>query len=215
MATAEHPSSPVESGWLVDDNHIAAMNRLEIAGHPGVPDTIHLKAQNALGVPVKALLSVDSSNLPGGWSVDLDPAPGDTLLISAGSSTPVQVVLTGYGGPILESFVDISMALNTTSLKECISCDDSTCGGYIGDAGGCSIKLVLEPPVGVSIPEFTASATVDVITLMWRASGEDENLSFDIYRAEKSVGSFLRINDSPIVGSGWLRRTFRDVFWPN
>ncbi len=204
IAAAEHPTSPVESGWLSEDDHIVASNRFEITGEPDEPESIHLIAYNALSIPVKALLSMDEDSLPSGWSAVLNPAAGDTIILSPGSWTPVELVMTGCAGPTTEGFVDISMDLNNMYVEECATCDDSTCGGYLGAAGGCSIKLVLDGSVGVSIAEFTVSATEDAITLMWRASNEDEDLSFNIYRAEKSEGSFLRINDTPIVGSGRL-----------
>ncbi len=148
FAIAQHMFNPVESGWLTDDDHVAASNRIELTGSSGEYKTFHVVARNALDTPVKALLSVDESNYPTSWSVTLNPPEGDTLTISPNSWTPVEVVLRGFGGGGVEGVVEIMMSLYTTSTKECESCDDSTCGGYIGDAGGCSVKLVVEGPVG-------------------------------------------------------------------
>lgn len=201
LATAEHPTSPVESGWLTEDNHIAALNRFEVSGDPDLPYTIHFAAQNALDVPVKAILSLDESDWPSGWTADMDPAAGDTIVIGAGSSTPVELTLTGVAGPFTEGFVDISMSLNTMNLKECVSCDDSVCGGYIGDCGGASVKLAIGPPVAVLVSEFAATSTEGAITLTWRFSGDREIDGFNVYRAEKGVESFRRVNDDLLVGS--------------
>jgi hypothetical protein len=204
IATAEHYTSPVESGWLSEDDHIAASNRFEITAGPEEAQTIHLIAHNPLTIPVKALLSVDADNWPSGWSAVLNPAAGDTIEISPGTWTPVEVVLTGYDGPVAEGFVDISMDMINMNAKECTTCDDSTCGGYIGAAGGCSIKLVVDGSVSVAIPEFTTAATEDAIALRWRASDEGERLRFNVYRAEKGSEDFLKLNDAPIEGSGWM-----------
>ncbi len=204
IATAEHPSSPVESGWLSEDDHIAASNRFEIIAAPEEAKTIHLMAHNPLAIPVKALLTMDTADWPSGWSADLNPAAGDTVDISPGAWTPVELILTGYDGPVTEGVVNISMDLLNTQAKECATCDDSTCGGYLGAAGGCSIKLEVDNSVSVSIPEFSASATEDAITLRWRAADEDENLSFNIYRAEERAESFIKLNDAPVTGSGWM-----------
>jgi len=148
FAIAEHPTSPPESGWVTEDDHVAASNRIELTGIPGEYKTFHVMARNALDMPVKALLSVDDSDLPVGWSVTLNPAAGDTLTISPNSWTPVEVVMRGFGSPGAEGAADIVMSLYTTSTKACESCDDSTCGGYIGDAGGCSVKLVVQAATG-------------------------------------------------------------------
>lgn len=203
MAIAEHYESPVETGWLTDDDHVAASNHFELRAYPGEPRTIHLTAQNALDVPVKALVSVDADNLPVGWTFMMNPEVGDTIELDPNSSTPVEVTIMGIQGPVREGFVDITMALNTTTVKKCGSCDDA-CGGYIGDAGGCSIKLVLEGTVAVFVPELTVSASALSITLNWETSAEQTGLAFNVYRAEKEVGEFEKLNDTPIMGSGHL-----------
>jgi hypothetical protein len=201
MATAEHPYSTVESGWLSDDDHVAAVNSFEITALPGEPKTIHLAARNALDVPVKALLSLDDSSLPPGWTHSMSPAAGDTIVLSPHSWTPVELTLTGIAGSSLEGFVDIGMALNTTSVKECGSCEDSTCGGFIGDAGGCSVKLKVESGVAVAISELRASASAQAVTLTWRSSSAGEDVGFNVYRAEKGSQLFRKINDALIANS--------------
>jgi len=204
MATAEHFDSPVESGWLAEDDHVAAANRFELRGVPGETKTIHLVARNPLPVPVKALLSVDKENLPVGWSASMNPASGDTIELDPDSWTPVELVLTGASGPIHEGFVDIAMALNTTTVKECESCDDSICGGYIGEAGGCSVKLVVEGTVGVAAPKLTVASTAAAITLSWESNSIEAKAGFNVYRSEKETGNYLRLNDALIIGSGQL-----------
>ncbi len=203
MAVAEHSESPLETGWLADDDHVAASNCFELRGVPGELKTVHLTAQNALDIPVKVVLSVDADHLPNGWAVSMSPGVGDTLELDPYSSTPVEVTMMGVQGPASEGFVDVTMALNTTNLKACGSCDD-VCGGYIGDAGGCSIKLVLEGTVAVFVPELAVSASALSITLDWETGAEQTDLVFNVYRAEKGVGDFEKLNDTPIVGSGHL-----------
>jgi len=205
MATAEHYQSPVESGWLAEDDHVAAANAFVLRGVPGEPKTIHLVARNALSVPVKALLSIDDDGLPAGWSVSMNPAAGDTIELDADSWTPVELVLTGTSGAIREGFVDVSMALNTTTVKECESCDDSICGGYIGEAGGCSVKLEVEGNVGIAAPKLTVASGATAITLSWESSGAGDIAGFNVYRSEKQTGDYLRLNDALIAGSGELR----------
>ena len=202
MAVAENYSSPVGTGWLVDDDHIAAKNRFELTGYPNESRIIHVTAQNPLDVPVKALLSIDEGDWPTGWTASLSPEVGDTIELGPNSSVPVQLTLMGIDGAIREGFVDISMSLNTPTVAECGSCDDSTCGGYIGEAGGCSVKLVLQGSVPVFMPEITAAATDREITLSWRCPLSPADLGFNVYRSEKGAEDYVRLNETLIRGSG-------------
>ena len=160
LAIAEHYQSPVASGWLADDDHVAATNRFQIAAPPTEPGIIHLALRNPLSVPVKALLTLDDGYLPSGWTVSLSPAAGDTIEIAADSSVPFEVTMTGIPWPTLEGEVDISMDLYAANTKECESCEDSTCGGFIGEAGGCTVVLTLEGVTPAPEPE-----TPSVLTL--------------------------------------------------
>ena len=157
MAVAEHYQSQVESGWLVDDDHVAAANRFEMTAAAVEPAILHLALQNPLDVPVKALLTLDDSSLPSGWTVSLNPAAGDTVELASDSSVPLEVTMTGVSGPALEGEVDVTLSLHTTNTKACESCEDSTCGGFIGEAGGCTVALVLESPVAVLEPEVPSA----------------------------------------------------------
>ena len=209
MAIAENYDSPVETGWLVDDDRVAASNRFELRAYPSEPKTLHVSAQNPLDVPVKALLSIDEADWPSGWTVVLTPAPGDTVEIDPDSSVPVELTLTGISGRIAEGSVDITISLHTITTKECESCEDLTCGGYIGDAGGCSVKLVLEGTVPVFAPELTTIADTRAITLSWWAPpGSDR---FNVYRSEKESDDWTRLNDEPLIGSGDLTYVDEDV----
>ena len=208
MATAEHYNSPVETGWLENDNHVAANNSFEIRAYPNELKTIHFSAQNALDVPVKAVLSIDDSEWPAGWMVNMSPAAGDSIEMDPDSSVPVQLQVMGVSGLVLEGFIDVTMELNTTTASECESCDDSTCGGYIGQAGGCSVKLVVEGTIGVAAPQFDVTATATAITLAWEFDDGGDGVTFNVYRAEKSVGDYVKLNSSPIAGSG--RMTYAD-----
>jgi hypothetical protein len=160
MAVAEHSLSPVETGWLEDDDHVAATNCFEIAAPPTEPGVMHVALRNPFSVSVKALLTLDQGRLPSGWTVTLSPSVGDTIEIAADSSIPLEVTMTGIPYPTLEGEVDISMSLYTADTKECESCEDSTCGGFIGDAGGCTVVLTLEGVVPVQEPEIPSELTL-------------------------------------------------------
>jgi hypothetical protein len=204
MATAEHSASPVETGWLENDDHVAANNRFDIRAFPAELKTMHFSAHNALDVPVKAVLSVDDTDWPSGWMIQMTPAAGDSIEIEPGSSIPVELRVMGLSGVDPDGIIDIALELNTTTASECESCDDSTCGGYIGNAGGCSVKLVVEGTIGVTAPEFDISATATAITLSWEFDEAGEGTFFNVYRVEKGRGDYTRLNGAPITGSGRL-----------
>ena len=208
MAVAEHSASPPETGWLENDDHVAGNNRFQIEAFPAELKTIHFDAQNALGVPVKAVLKVDASDWPAGWMIHMTPAAGDSIEIDPGSSVSVELQVTGLSGADPDGIIDVTMELNTTTAAACGSCDDSTCGGYIGDAGGCSVKLVIEGTIGVAAPEFDIAATADAITLSWQFDTTDENAFFNVYRADKGASDYARLNAAPITGRG--RWTYSD-----
>jgi len=169
-----------------------------------MPDTIQLVMRNTLGIPVKAVPSLDDANLPPGWSVSMSPAAGDSVTLGTGSWMPIEVILTGVGGGATEGIVDIAMELNTDDARACETCDDSLCGGYIGLAGGCSIKLVVEGTVPVFFSEIVAEPFGDAIAIRWRTANGGEDASFNVYRSEKGTQEFVRLNEVPIAGGGWL-----------
>ncbi|MBN2354645.1 T9SS type A sorting domain-containing protein [candidate division KSB1 bacterium] len=57
--------------------------------------------------------------------------------------------------------------------------------------------------VPVELSSFTATFTVNGVSLQWMTQSESENLGFNIYRSEDEKGDYVRINDELIAGAGY------------
>jgi len=60
----------------------------------------------------------------------------------------------------------------------------------------------VDSSLSVTLSSFTAVSNQTSVTLRWRTESEVGNLGFNIYRSEKEIGSFIKINQSLIPGAG-------------
>jgi len=98
------------------------------------------------------------------------------------------------------------MALYTPDVKQCSSCDDSLCGGFIGECGGVSVKLVVQPGTRITVSGLAAEATAGSVTLRWSYSGgRPAGAFFNVYRAEDGSPGYRRLNARRIPASSGLR----------
>jgi hypothetical protein len=59
-----------------------------------------------------------------------------------------------------------------------------------------------DPPLSVELSAFTATTTIDNVTIKWSTATETNNLGFNIYRSETKDGKYIKLNTRLIEGAG-------------
>lgn len=144
-AYLEQTEQPEESGWLLEDPHVAALNYFEMESAPFTPETLRFFIKNPLSDAAKIILHMDLSDFPETWSAFLEPLPEETLDVSEGALIPATLSLEGTDPYFQQGTVRIIEELLTATASPCTCCVGDTCGGFIRNTGGLTVSLFTGP----------------------------------------------------------------------
>ncbi len=115
---------------------------------------------------------------------------GDHVMILDGSDTVEDVVI--YGSASYDGVAAIAAPSASTEIVRT---------PYTQDTNDCSVDFTTVY-VPVELVSFSASAGEKVVELQWETASEEENLGFNIYRAESDQMDRTQINAELISGFG-------------
>jgi len=136
-----------------------------------------------------------------------------------GSICPTSLTCTS-GGPAWPPCSGLGDPDLQADEQNCGSCGNVCGAGETCEAGVCSSSTPTPsptPPPGgatsIMLKWFIAAPGNSRVTLLWETSDEDENLGFNLYRADSEDGEPVKINDDLIpseVGTG-LGTTYKFI----
>jgi hypothetical protein len=180
FAVVEGPQSPVESGWVFDDKHVAVENYYRGSSVGGGPVDLYYHVINPGPQPRRIFLKLARNTLPTGWSVQSVPALGETLNVAPGAimTAGLRVWPDGVHGPggiltVEEELLDYF----TGCWAHCQGMQDSTFvseGGYIRTTGGINFEVtapyteaVPETPLGLHVSLAYPNPSAGSVTLAY------------------------------------------------
>jgi hypothetical protein len=190
FATMEATETPMESGWLTDDFHVAVENYHRAESIVGEPMDLHFRVSNPMSESKRIVLTLARNTLPEGWLVECTPALGETLDVGPYSEIPAVLTVTpdAIHGPT--GIVTIEEGLhNPFSGCDQYCHNDSVPtrtyeGGFIMTTGGISFEVKAPyEPIAVN-PDDPAMATE---RLTWKLSPAYPNPSGDGVSLEYSM----------------------------
>ncbi len=84
----------IQTGWILEDNNVAAKSLRTVQGSPGVPVSMHFWAKNYLSSPAAISLVINRDELPSGWRAQLDVPEDSVMLLPAQGQIPVILTVT-------------------------------------------------------------------------------------------------------------------------
>ena len=212
FATMEAGGSPIGSGWLTDDEHVAVENYYRTTSGAGEPVELYYRLRNPDTQSRKIVLKLAQNALPQGWHVQSTPALGETLTVPPLADLPatLRVLPDGIHGPT--GVVTVEEELHgpfTGCWAHCAGASESTWvseGGYIRTTGGISFEVTsYYSPTGILFDDFKGAWSGDGIVLSW--SGHPEfGHSFRICRKGPGDDGFA------VLSGADIRRTGDDVY---
>jgi hypothetical protein len=157
LAVVEGPQSPLESGWVSDDKHVAVENYYRDSSLTGGPVDLYYRVVNPESEPRRIFLKLAQNTLPPGWSVESVPALGESLNVAPGAILTARLrvwpdLVHGPGGIVT---VEEELLGTFAGCKvSCLGGEDSTFiteGGYLRTTGG--IRFKVTAPYTLSVPQ--------------------------------------------------------------